>query len=196
LKVAVLGAGVGGLSTAIALKRKGFDVDVYERHRSQTNIGAGIVCWPNASFVLNELEMLDDIAAVAGRPTKMQRLSSRGEDLGSLDILKLNALMEFPSYSILRKDLMKILELHASKLGIDIKYNHAVVKLASTQSEQTEVHLKDGSIIPADLIIGADGRMNSASRAFVNGDNKPIYQRFINWVGVFQCDRQSLMKSP
>ena len=44
LNIAILGGGIGGLSTAIALKQEGFDVDVYERHGLPTEIGAGIVC--------------------------------------------------------------------------------------------------------------------------------------------------------
>jgi len=63
LKVKILGAGVGGLCTAIALKKIGFDIDVYERHTEQSHIGAGIVCWPNASFVLKELGILKEIEA-------------------------------------------------------------------------------------------------------------------------------------
>jgi len=189
LKVTVLGAGIGGLSTAIALKHKGFDVDVYERHSSRTDIGAGIVCWPNASFVLNELDMLDDIASISGRPITMQRRSNQGEDLGSLDIVKLNERMGYPSFSIFRKDLMKILGLHTSQLGIDVKYNHTVTKLSSTQAGLSQIHLNNGTIVQTDLIIGADGRMNSIARAYVNGDNQPVYQKFINWIGVYQSEQ-------
>lgn len=47
MKIAILGGGVAGVNTAIALKMKGFDVTIYERHESETNIGAGIVVWPN-----------------------------------------------------------------------------------------------------------------------------------------------------
>lgn len=186
MKVIVLGAGVGGLSSAIALKHKGFEVEVYERHPARSDIGAGIVCWPNASFVLNELGMLNDIAAVSGHVCKMQRLSSQGEFLGSLDILKLNERMGYPSFSILRKDLMRILDMHAARLGVEVKYNHTVEKIVSTQSRLSQVHFGDGSVIQADLILGADGRMSSVARAFVNGDNQAVYQGFINWIGVFQ----------
>ena len=52
MKIAILGGGVAGVSSAIALKQKGFDVSIYERHGSASNIGAGIVVWPNAAYVL------------------------------------------------------------------------------------------------------------------------------------------------
>jgi len=189
LKIAILGAGIGGLSSAIALKQKGFEVAVYERHRTRSDMGAGIVCWPNASFVLQQLGLLDDIANVSGRPVKMQRLSHTGEDLGALDILKLNQQMGYPSLSILRRSLMRILDEHASRLAIQVKYHHTVNKLAATSSGLSQVHFDNGSHIQADLIIGADGRMNSIARQFVNGDNQPVYQGFINWVGVFNSEQ-------
>jgi FAD-dependent urate hydroxylase len=43
MKIVILGGGVAGVSSAIALKQKGFDVSIYERHESTSNIGAGIV---------------------------------------------------------------------------------------------------------------------------------------------------------
>ncbi|MDH4275051.1 MAG: FAD-dependent monooxygenase [Gammaproteobacteria bacterium] len=60
MKIAILGGGVAGVSSAIALKLKGFDVSVYERCDSASNIGAGIVVWPNAAYVLEQLGVLSE----------------------------------------------------------------------------------------------------------------------------------------
>ncbi|MBI3187722.1 MAG: FAD-dependent monooxygenase [Gammaproteobacteria bacterium] len=68
MKIAILGGGVAGVSSAIALKQKGFDVSIYERHESASNIGAGIVVWPNAAYVLEQLGVLNEIEAVSGHP--------------------------------------------------------------------------------------------------------------------------------
>jgi len=186
MKIAILGAGVGGLSTAIALNQEGFDVDVYERQPVTTEIGAGIVCWPNASFVLDKLGILAQVAAVSGSLHKMNRFSSTGEVLGSLDINELNALMNYPSLAIIRKDLMRILTQRFIELNGTIHYNHNVLALSDHNEHQTEVIFDNGKRITADVIIGADGRMNSIARQYVNVDNKPVYQEFINWVGVFE----------
>ena len=51
MNIGILGGGIGGLSAAIALKQQGFEVNVYERHSRPTEIGAGIVCRPNALFI-------------------------------------------------------------------------------------------------------------------------------------------------
>ncbi len=54
MKINIIGAGIGGLASAIALKQQGFKPVVYERNKQLNKIGAGIVCWPNASFVLEQ----------------------------------------------------------------------------------------------------------------------------------------------
>ncbi|NQZ10974.1 MAG: FAD-dependent monooxygenase [Algicola sp.] len=187
MKIGILGGGIGGLSAAIALKQKGFDIDVYERHSRPSEIGAGIVCWPNACFVLEELGILDKIAAVSGALTYMNRFSSSGDPIGSLDINALNQLMKYPSYSIIRKDLMHILTQRLLELNTNIHYQHNVDSL-SNNNGKVSVQFSNGKNIEPDIIIGADGRMNSLARKYVNNDNTPIYQGFINWIGIFDCE--------
>jgi len=186
MNIGILGGGVGGLSAAITLKQAGFDVDVYERHPTPTEIGAGIVCWPNASFVLDQLGVLDEIAQVSGVVSKMNRFTCDGEVLGSLDINSLSTLMGYLSYSVIRKDLMKILTRRLLELNVDIHYQHNVTSLSNNDNGRVEVKFDNGKSIRPDVVIGADGRMNSIARKYVNEDNRPIYQGFINWIGVFE----------
>lgn len=185
LRISILGGGIGGLSTAIALKLRGFDVAVYERRAQQTDIGAGIVCWPNATFVLDALGILERVRKVSGSLHYMHRFSDEGESIGTLDIQMLNRLMGYPSYSVIRKDLMSVLSLRATELNIAIHYCHEVTELLA-EGERTLVKFTDGKQIQPDVIIGADGRMKSAARQYVNGSNFPVYQGFINWIGVFE----------
>jgi salicylate hydroxylase len=56
-KVLVVGAGTAGLSTAIALKRKGHDVTVLERHPAVQALGGPVTLWPNGTRVLIEYGM-------------------------------------------------------------------------------------------------------------------------------------------
>jgi FAD-dependent urate hydroxylase len=182
MKIAILGGGVAGVASAIAFRLKGFDVTVYERRDADTNIGAGIVVWPNAAFVLAQFGILDDIAAVSGRPRAMRRLSRHGEDLGALDIGLIDGRMGYPSLSILRSDFQRILLARLQSLGVDVQYGHKVVHIDA----DTVVHVDNGTTLTADLVVGADGRMASCARRYVTGDDTPVYQGFINWIGV--CD--------
>lgn len=186
MEIAILGAGVAGLSTAIALSAFGHTVSVYERQQVPVHIGAGIVLWPNAAFVLDQLGLLDDVAAQSGRIKEMRRMSEKAVVLGSLDIARLNQRMGYPSYSILRKDLMAILRRRALSDGVSIFDGYVVKSLAESKTLQAKAYVENGFVVDADLIIGADGRMNSAARSYVYGNNKPVYQGFSNWVGVFE----------
>lgn len=183
MNIGILGGGIGGLSTAIALKQEGFDVSIYERHSKPSEIGAGIVCWPNASFILEQLGILDKVAKVSGSIDYMNRFSNTGEPIGSLDINELSRLMKYPSYSIIRKDLMNILIQRTIELNINIHYGYDATKI-SNENLNTKVLFSNGKRIQPDIIIGADGRMKSLARKYVSGSNAPIYQGFINWVGV------------
>ncbi|GJM10588.1 MAG: monooxygenase [Lysobacteraceae bacterium] len=190
MDIAILGGGIGGLSTAIALKQEGFDVTVYERFHRPTEIGAGIVCWPNASFVLEQLGVLSKVSKVSGSLNSMNRFSNTGEPIGSLDINELNRLMRYPSYSIVRKDLISILIQRTTELDINIRFGYEAIELLNDH-RNAAVHFSNGHIIQPDIIIGADGRMKSMARKYVNGSNKPIYQGFINWIGVVDGTRGS-----
>jgi 2-polyprenyl-6-methoxyphenol hydroxylase-like FAD-dependent oxidoreductase len=180
MKIAILGGGVAGVASAIALKLKGHDVTVYERRDADTNIGAGIVVWPNAAFVLDRFGILDDMAAVAGRPRTMRRLSRAGEDLGALDIGLIDARMGYPSLSILRHDFQRILLARLQALGVAVRYGRNVVRIDAG----SVVHFDNGATLTADLVVGADGRMASCARRYVTGSATPVYQGFINWIGV------------
>jgi 2-polyprenyl-6-methoxyphenol hydroxylase-like FAD-dependent oxidoreductase len=180
MHIAILGGGVAGVASAIALKLKGHDVTVHERRAGDANIGAGIVVWPNAAFVLAQFGILDDLAAVAGHPRAMRRLSRAGADLGALDIGLIEARMGYPSLSVLRSDFQRILSARLQALGVAVRYGRNVARI----EPGAVVHFDDGATLTADLVVGADGRMASCARRYVTGGNTPIYQGFINWIGV------------
>ncbi len=194
MKIAILGAGVAGVSAAILLKQRGMDVHVYERHTAVTNIGAGIVIWPNAAWVLDQIGILPAMQAASGQPQKMQRWSQAGEDLGAINIQTINQEMGHASLAILRSDFQNIMMDHMTALDIPIHYHHAASSISPTDDGKAVVQFLDGRQIDADIIIGADGRMASCARHFVCGDNTPVYQGFINWVGV--CENTDLQFDP
>ena len=189
MKIAILGGGVAGVSSAIALKQKGFDVTIYERNKYESNIGAGIVIWPNAAYILDQLHILDEIKAVSGYPSSMQRISNIDEKLGSINIEKINKIMGYPSLSILRYEFQNILVSKLNALGIAIQYGHEITSIEEKNST-TIVHFQNGEQTVADVVIGADGRMSSIARKYVIGDNQPKYQDFINWIGIFKSEKK------
>src|SRR3954451_25253891 len=67
-RVAVVGAGIAGLASAVALQRRGFDVTIFEE-RTDTSSGAGISIWPNALAALDEIGLGDAVREAGGRVT-------------------------------------------------------------------------------------------------------------------------------
>jgi len=193
MDIAILGAGIGGLSSAIALKEAGNQVRVYERGSDFSSAGGGLVCWPNASFVLDKLGVLAAIKSQGGEIKAMNRLSNKGELLSYWNSERLNLLMGYKSYSILRKDLINILAKKVKQLGIEVHFNHQVTTITKLKRQRSKksstVRFLNGNTLSADIIIGADGRMNSIARGYVCGNNKPIYQGFVNWVGILKSDK-------
>ncbi|MCO6046650.1 FAD-dependent monooxygenase [Aeoliella sp. ICT_H6.2] len=187
MDVAILGGGVAGLATAISLRRLGMTVDVFERRESVHGLGAGIVCWPNASFVLSELGILDELRSLAGTTTAMRRISIDGTELGRLDIRLIDEAMGYPSLPVLRKDLMQVLLRRTEELGVSIHYNANAVGIAS-DSDGRRVQFSNGLTISPAIVIGADGRMNSIARRYVAKVNRPVFQGFVNWIGIYHSD--------
>jgi len=183
-KIVILGAGVGGLTTAIALHQKGFrNITIYERRKIATTIGAGIVLWANATKILEKLNLLVEIEKVGGKINEMQRLTENNEFLGAINVNEIDKKIGFPSLSISRKDLQEILLQKIEKSKIEIRYNYKAIEI-----KNKSIFFHNNKTVFADIIIGADGRMNSVARKYVNGNNKPVYQNFVNWIGVLESD--------
>ncbi|NVE01125.1 NAD(P)/FAD-dependent oxidoreductase [Massilia sp. BJB1822] len=184
MDIAILGAGVAGASAALTLTQQGHRVRVYERRPAPATMGAGVVLWPNASFVLAELGLLPQVEALGGRLSRMYRSDQAGMSLGHVDIEPLAQLMGYPAYAILRHDLQALLLERLAARGIEVAYGCDAVQIEDGADGRATVRFANGLHICPDLVIGADGRKNSVARLYVVGDNAPVYQGFVNWVGV------------
>ena len=119
LHVAVVGAGLGGLTAALALLRRGFDVDVYEQATALGDVGAGLQMSANGARCLFSLDLEPALRAVASLPQgKQVRLWNTGQtwklfDLGEASVQKYG----FPYLMFHRADLHAVL-LSAPKTAV------------------------------------------------------------------------------
>jgi FAD-dependent urate hydroxylase len=173
LSVAVVGAGVAGLACAALLQRAGHRVTVFERRSSIGSLGAGVMLWPDACAVLDQIGGLLTALTVAGQPTAMTRQSPDGEPLEAMDFTALSGNSDYPLLSILRADLMDILA--DACAGVDIHFGTIV-------DEQRLATLQQAY----DLVLGCDGRMQSICRQFLGQASAPLYSGFVNVIGVSQ----------
>lgn len=188
-KIVVLGAGIGGLTTAIALRQKGFkNISIYERREKATTIGAGLVLWSNATKILHKLELLTELEKVGGQLEQMQRWTKNEEFLGAIKVNNINSFIGFKSYSISRTDLQNILLKKVDELNVSIYYNHNAINI-SFQDNISSINFKNDISVNAQIVIGADGRMDSIARQYVNENNTPVYQNFVNWIGIVENEK-------
>jgi len=187
MKVVILGGGVAGISSAIPFRQRGFDVSVYERAASASTLGAGFVMWPNACFVLEQLELLDDIESVSGHPSQMRRYDHHGEHLGSINIRTIDSRLGYASLSVLRSEFQAILHGKLESLGVRVRYGAALTGF-TVHDDHVAAQINSNETLHADLFIGADGRMSSVTRTQLLRGSKPVYQNFVNWIGVCDAD--------
>lgn len=176
--IAIIGAGVAGLALAIFARKQGINVTIYERNSQFSSIGAGVTLWPNATFVIKQMGLMDKVSQFGGHPNFMCQFNSNDIKLAEFDIKALNSISGFPTISILRRDLIKIFVEELEQLTATIHFN---------QSKNTE----DISQLQKkfDLVVGCDGRMNSEARKLLYKDSIcPKYQGFINIIGVSKMD--------
>jgi 2-polyprenyl-6-methoxyphenol hydroxylase-like FAD-dependent oxidoreductase len=168
-KILVIGGGIGGAATALALHRAGFEPVLYERTETLREVGAGIALWANATHVLKQLGVLDDALRVGDVVTNYQFLSQTGKELVNLRVNH----HEVPAIGIHRADLQAL-------LWQKLPSKQCVLGQAFEQFEQvgTQVraHFTGGLVDEGDALIGADG-LRSRVRAQLFGDGQPIYRK-------------------
>jgi 2-polyprenyl-6-methoxyphenol hydroxylase-like FAD-dependent oxidoreductase len=163
-KALVVGAGIGGLAAGLALRRRGWDIGIYERAASPRELGFGLLLAPNALAALDELGIAN---AVVGRAA-----FSAGVEIRRLNgqlVRRLDAQLFGPSVVALRRDLHGTL---LNAVGDDaLKLGTEAVAVTQSASGVT-IHLKDGSVDTADVLIGADG-VNSTIRKHLHPNEQP-----------------------
>jgi 2-polyprenyl-6-methoxyphenol hydroxylase-like FAD-dependent oxidoreductase len=184
-QVVIVGAGVGGLCAAIALRRAGLEVVVLEQATAMREVGAGILLWPNAMRVLQRLEVgaaIED-AGTAGADVALR--SPRGTPLGARLAEKEMARVDAPTVvvhrGLLQTILLATLDQHVLRLG-------AKCVGVAQDAQGVTVSLADGSTEHGDLVVGADG-LHSKVRTVLLGDGPPRYSGYTAWRGIVPLDR-------
>jgi 2-polyprenyl-6-methoxyphenol hydroxylase-like FAD-dependent oxidoreductase len=175
-KILIVGAGIGGLTAAIALRQSGFEVEVFERAPELKEIGAGIALSANAMRVLKHLGLMPQVVEKSTVMDEIVTYDFRG---GMISRLPAN-LVDVPSVCLHRADLQQVL---LSALPADcIHLGEEFVHFEQTTDGIT-VHFASGRTAQIAALIGADG-LRSKVRAQLLGDGDPIYRGYQCWRGV------------
>jgi salicylate hydroxylase len=181
----VVGAGIGGLSAALALARKGLNVTIAEQAAQLGEVGAGIQLSPNATRVLHAFGLAGELAKVAFRPEAVEaRTWKLGAPLSRVPLGDtVFAQFSAPYLHVHRADLIDVLaRAVASERNITLRLGAACARCESNE-RGAAVNLTSGERLEADLVVGADG-IRSAVRESLFGPEQPRFTGNVAWRGL------------
>ena len=184
LRAAIVGGGIGGLSAANALRRRGIEVTVFEQARALGEVGAGVFIYPNSLRQLERMGFGNGLAAVGAKV-------GRGSEYCRMDGTVVGPILTTDSsrwngmYGMHRADLLNVLAeaLPASSIRTDhrcigIEQDEAVARL----------HFANGASLEADVVIAADGIQSVLQRHVVT-PLPPEYSGVRAYRGLLARDR-------
>jgi len=175
-RIIIIGGGIGGAATALALSRAGFEPVVYERTKELREVGAGIALWANATHILNKLGLLEEAKQVGYLTTNYQFNSQRGKELVNVAIDG----FELPVIGIHRAELHQLLwrNIPSERLILG-----EIFERFEHKNNQVHAYFASGLSVEGSALIGADG-LRSRVRAAILGSEPPTYRGFKTWRGL------------
>jgi salicylate hydroxylase len=189
--ILIAGGGIAGLTAALALLQRDYDVDVYEQAPELREIGAGVQIAPNGSRVLLDLELGERLAAVVCEAAaKEVRLWNTGQtwklfDLGRDCIERFGA----PYWTVHRGDFHKVLYDAVRALKADaVHLDHAVNGFRQDGSSATLTFANGKPDATGNAVIGSDG-VHSQLRSAAGIADKPFFTGIMAWRGIAPAEK-------
>nr|BAG06218.1 hypothetical protein [Nocardioides sp. DF412] len=194
-RIAIVGAGIGGLTLAIELRRRGLEPQVYEQADELREVGAAVALSANATrFLRDRLGVGDALAEKAADVDGLIYRDGRsGEVIGRvLSREEYHRRCGAPYYGVHRADLQQILSTALGGAGL-----HLDKRLVSVDDAGSAARLRfaDGDVVEADLVIGADGA-RSLLRTHVLGYDDARFSGSYGWRGIVPPSELDLLPDP
>ena len=186
----VVGGGIGGLSTALALARDGRQVRVLERAPAFGEVGAGIQLAPNATRLLREWGLLDRLLAAGLAPRHLVLADARdGRELNRLDLTGPFLDRYLAPYVVAhRRDLLDLLLEAATQAGVELEPDRDVTSVRPGP-DAVEVGCAAGQRYRARAVIVADG-LHSRFRSLLS-DDAPVCSGYVAYRGAIPIEQAS-----
>jgi salicylate hydroxylase len=187
LKVLIVGAGIGGLTAALAALRRGFDVEVYEQAHELKEVGAGLQLSANGTRVFYELGVGEALKAHSCEAAgKEIRLWNTGEtwklfDLGKVSVERYG----YPYFTVYRPDLLDVL---LAAIGRDRIHLGSKCVGFSQGRDSVTLKLDGGKTVSGDCLVGADG-VHSQVRQSLFGQDRPQFTGLVVWRGIVPMEK-------
>ncbi|MBO9715102.1 FAD-dependent monooxygenase [Sphingomonas sp.] len=189
-RIGIIGGGIGGLTAAIALLRRGYDVSVYEQAAVLQEVGAGLQLSPNGVRVLCSLGLEEALLGIGFEPEgKEIRLWNTGDtwklfDLGVVSRERYG----FPYLTVHRNDLHQLLIKAVERLSLDaIHLDHRFVEVERNDAGGVTIGFDGKPSASFDVVIGADG-VHSKTRELTFGSGPAKFTGIVAWRGVIPME--------
>lgn len=183
--ILIIGAGIGGLTCALALQQQGLHPVILEQADSLGEVGAGIQLSPNAMSVMRNLGLEDALLAVGFLPQGIQSNHWKtGRVLTQVQFEPLN--LHAPYLHVHRADLHQVLR--EAVQANDPDCIHTGQRVAFVNCELTQLTLDTGEVLSADWIIGADGIRSRCRDAVLGQTQAARFTGNVAWRGVLHRD--------
>lgn len=181
--IAIIGAGIGGLTTAMLLKQKGFEPTVYESAPSIQPVGAGIVMANNAMQVYRKAGIQHTIEQAGNKITVMKITDERLKPISVMELSKYESVYGVYNVAIHRAALQRIL---AEETGFEnIILSKRLLRIE--QNENYQLSFEDGTVAHTDVVIGADGIKSVVRKQLFNtGEIRDAQQ--VCWRGICEMN--------
>ncbi|QPH53142.1 FAD-dependent oxidoreductase [Pontivivens ytuae] len=173
-RAAVIGAGIGGLTAALALARRGCEVVLFERAPELGEVGAGLQLGPNGMKVMAALGIADAVRAAGVVPEMVElRDHDAGRPLMRLPMgAAADARWGAPMVNLHRADLVEVLAAAVKEAGVELRLGREITAGGTVQGEV------EGKAF--DIVVGADG-IRSTLRAEIGQGSLPRYTGHVAW---------------
>lgn len=182
MNISIIGAGIGGLTTAIALHKRGFKVEIFEAAPEFKKAGSGINLATNAMQVYKQLGLYDAISKNGSYSRSMTVTDGKLNPISALDLSEMEQKFGVKSFAIHRADLHQILlnNLHETPVHLNKKLSRI-----EDVNGKVQITFEDGSEYETDILIGADG-IHSKVREAVVQTSEIRSAKQVCWRGVTQ----------
>lgn len=185
MRIAIIGAGIGGLTAALALRQFGFEPQVFEQAPALLDVGAAILMWPNAMRVLHQLGLADAVRQHGGIMEQGRWLNYDGRLLNNFRFPKTDP----PPVALHRAELQHVLLNALSENSIHL--DHVFESYEQRDGKIVARFAADRSF-ECDALIGADG-LHSRARTQLLNDGPPAEHAYVAWRGVVNCPVPSII---
>ena len=188
LRIVIIGAGIGGLTAALALHRRGFRPVVYERAAVAREIGAGVIIWPNARRALRDLEIDEALAAISSDVRTSYFCDFATGSI--LDVRWGEQLVEqhgVGNLQVHRGDLHGLLlQAVLANNAEGVHPGHQFIRLAQ-DGDGVTVEFANGARVACDVVVGADGNA-SAVRSYLFPGEAPVFTGQVSFRALIPWD--------